>query len=167
MGKLHCGCSSKAKLTRRTWPSCYPELHLDLASPPLTLARVLTSTLQADDQLSGKGSETYLALQVIPGFLVAFVDLQLYRFDLLGMSRRLAPSILPTKHLDIMGKEEGMGGWLSRLQQDLGEVREQLLQEALQVAEASESHSHVSAFPAITISEDRPTDLASPPSPFR
>jgi hypothetical protein len=66
-----------------------------------------------------------------------------------------------------MGKEEGIGGWLSRLQQDLGEVQEQLLQEALQVAEASESHSHASAFPAITTSEDRPTDLASPPSPFR
>jgi hypothetical protein len=66
-----------------------------------------------------------------------------------------------------MGKEEGIGGWLSRLQQDLGEVQEQLLQEAFQVAETSKSYSRVSAFPAITSSEDRPTDLASPPSPPR
>lgn len=86
MDKLHCGCSSKAKLTRRIWPSCYPELPLDPAWPPSTLARVLTSTVQADDQLSCKGSETYLALQVILGFLLAFLDLRLDRFDLLGVS---------------------------------------------------------------------------------
>jgi hypothetical protein len=86
VGKLYCGSSSKVKLTRRIWPSCYPKLPFDPPWPPTTLARVRTSALQADDQPSGKGSETHLALQVTLGFLLAFLDLRLDRFDLLGLS---------------------------------------------------------------------------------